>query len=1142
MRFLFILLCSVWGLTSNATITLNNIIVTASTCPNNGTATIFASSNQSGAALYYALGPGYTVWQNDSTFRSLASGNYTARVYDINSFDSLQVNFTIAGNYRVPAYYPTVTPALCNPLGGSIKGNADSLSGKLPFTWEIVSPQPRGPRSSDVFDSLPSGYYTLRLTDACANFQTRSFDLNNAQVVLVSNYPRIGADINGCSSDIRADITLNSTYSSLPLTLKITSKVGISIATMQAHPSSAGFNDFYLEQNLNISYGDTFNLCVTDFCGKTICGSYQIPPFSPRISFLNVVNACTPLAQLTLPSTIDSLKIIDSITGNLIYDGLYRPNVTNYLVPGHAYYIRVTDGCGHSSQQTITATTLNSSMPGCTYFSDCSSLIDSTASYSFRQLNFSNPINFTFLSGPAVASSTTPHFSYYHTLTYPITFNIPYQYFNIEGMPAGKYIYRISDTCGNVLTDSLIVTKVAGKNFSQYYKRTCNQINNLYISLFDRNNTCLYSNAYIKVNNLNNGATLLYNNSNSFSLQNVPAGTYVTTYSKSGSGFSLVPISSVYFKDTIVIPQQTNQLIKSITTILCHGAIYVDVVSNQNNGPTPFKYQIISGPQTFPFQNGSLFQLRQTGTYVARVVDSCNNSNVVQVTVDTAKLDTVFRGGNLCANNMVKLWSVSSPYISYKWQQPNGNVYYGDTLTIPWFSMNDTGYYQIQKVVYINGCRDTFYFRYYVGDKNIYYQDASVCSGTTYNIGNHQYSLPGIYTDTLISQTACDSIVVTNLSVLPLPTALITPHQNTACYPADTVFNFTASGGSYYSWNSGQTTSVIATSKFQPSYTYVVTVTNYVGCTDTDTAEMLVLRPQLSLPSPFAVCNNQNNILCPSDTSLMSYQWSTGDTSSCIIPRTAGSYRVQAVDNYGCTATSNLSVANFYSPRVTITVAPSTICPNGLSEICTRGNWTDYYWNSGERSDCIYTSSAGNYYVTVTDANNCTVESNHVAVTVLQPPPVTITVNGDTLTAYNAQIYQWILNGVNITSANYPTFIPTVSGNYQVRVTDANGCTSTSLPVVVTITGVPFIDGEYGVNVYPNPTNANCTISFKTDDDYPVFLKLSNALGVVIKDEYCGVVSGVFKKQLDLNQFPKGVYLLKLSIGQHEINKRIELF
>src|SRR6185436_12728708 len=107
-----------------------------------------------------------------------------------------------------------------------------------------------------------------------------------------------------------------------------------------------------------------------------------------------------------------------------------------------------------------------------------------------------------------------------------------------------------------------------------------------------------------------------------------------------------------------------------------------------------------------------------------------------------------------------------------------------------------------------------------------------------------------------------------------------------------------------------------------------------------------------------------------------------------------------------------------------------------------------YTWTSGGNSATENNLAAGNYSVTVTDANGCT---SLATVTIAEPTlltsstvPVDVLCNGGnsgsaTVTAGGGiapYSYSWTSGGTADTENNL------AAGNYSVTVTDANGCTS----------------------------------------------------------------------------------------------------
>jgi hypothetical protein len=96
---------------------------------------------------------------------------------------------------------------------------------------------------------------------------------------------------------------------------------------------------------------------------------------------------------------------------------------------------------------------------------------------------------------------------------------------------------------------------------------------------------------------------------------------------------------------------------------------------------------------------------------------------------------------------------------------PDGSFFNGDTLHIAPLTAADTGLYVITKYVNINGCVDTFQSTYTVTLNNITDLAAVVCTGETYSVGTSVYNATGLYTDSLVSATGCDSIVMLDLTV-----------------------------------------------------------------------------------------------------------------------------------------------------------------------------------------------------------------------------------------------------------------------------------------------------------------------------------------------------------------------------------------
>ena len=225
---------------------------------------------------------------------------------------------------------------------------------------------------------------------------------------------------------------------------------------------------------------------------------------------------------------------------------------------------------------------------------------------------------------------------------------------------------------------------------------------------------------------------------------------------------------------------------------------------------------------------------------------------------------------------------------------------------------------------------------------------------------------PGNYAVTVTYANGCTSVsstVVTNGSgfscditgnfVLPCsgqPTLLCAPPGNTS-----------------YLWSTGATTSCIIASA--PGV-YAVTVTNANGCTSSSAITVTQSYPlPCTITGDSTLCAGEPNLLCASP-GFVSYLWSTGATTSCIIAGMPGIYTVTATHANGCSSTSSITIADNPEPICSIT---SSLGPDaGQSTIlCAPLNAGSYLWSTGDTTRCITVDSAGSYSVTITNSNGC---------------------------------------------------------------------------------------------------------------------------------------------------------------------------
>ncbi|CAN5202908.1 hypothetical protein BH09BAC1_BH09BAC1_01730 [soil metagenome] len=801
-----------------ATITLQGVNTTRSTCANNGTITVYATSTPNPFLLYSIVaGPVTAPIQNSSTFFSLYAGTYTIRIYDSN-FDSIDAQATVAGNYQLPDLLPIdIDPTCSNSTDGIIIGNADSTKGLLPMRWEIISPFYQGPQPLDTFTNLSGGNYEIRMTDACNNYQTRTVVLNS-QGTGIGPYGGIPTVYKiGCDTIVITHMfVLYKEAARLPITLTINTSNGP--VTSQVYPevvdtiSSVPGVFLVTDTIVGLTYGSYAHVTLTDVCGSSTYSTLsQIAPFDFHYEYYAPGTGCSN--QLMADVVINShylypyyytamrspvIMTVMDVASNTIVDRDTCPQnqycsrlSISQQVGGRTYRITIVDGCGEIYQQNIVwPTPAPASVQVTPNGQGCR---DSTSAAYFNCFNFMSGTTITIHSGPSAVHSSKPGYEHNSTINYPQVYtNRRAGGIALRDLAAGTYTYTVADSCGQSVSGTFTVNAADLTDFNYEYsiKRGCLGVNTLYFNAHQQSVALWVKNA---------AGSYIYQRSNYQSgldsINSVVPGTYTLEIfygnSPAGGGVfdtTLVPAYQTCWvlHDTITVYPYDNSTFKSNTTIFCNGVTYVELNVDSTKGVPPYQYEISSGPQTYPLQNGNTFQISAFGTYVIRIRDACGNSNIQQITIASDTFPPIVKKGIMCPNGKVVLEGISSAYFSYVWRRPNGSTFAGDSLIINPLTVADTGVYHVAKYVHINGCIDTFTASYHITFTDSFPQSIKLCNGDTLFVGNIAHTTNGRFIDTLRSTAGCDSIVITNLTLLNQTTTI---KDTTICRGGQIVVN-----------------------------------------------------------------------------------------------------------------------------------------------------------------------------------------------------------------------------------------------------------------------------------------------------------------------------------------------------------------
>jgi hypothetical protein len=236
--------------------------------------------------------------------------------------------------------------------------------------------------------------------------------------------------------------------------------------------------------------------------------------------------------------------------------------------------------------------------------------------------------------------------------------------------------------------------------------------------------------------------------------------------------------------------------------------------------------------------------------------------------------------------------------------------------------------------------------------------------------------------------------------------------------------------------------------------------------------------------------------------------------------------------NGGSACAASLQILPRREAAIALSGAP-VFCEGESVTLDAGEGYLDYRWSSGDTLRRIVVRQSGTYSVERTQSiyPYCPVASDTVTVTVhpLPPKPV-ITRSGDTLTAPDAAGWQWLRDGVAIHGATARSFVVAIDGRYAVRVQSAFGCSATSDPLQVMITGLddPPVAG-LRIDVYPQPARDRITVRLSGAAALPLQLRLTDMLGREVLRRDMPREAGVQAISLDLSAHPQGAYLLRVT-------------
>lgn len=660
---------------------------------------------------------------------------------------------------------------------------------------------------------------------------------------------------------------------------------------------------------------------------------------------------------------------------------------------------------------------------------------------------------------------------------------------NRSGLPIGNYLVTIIDAHGCMEFDAVNITQpVAALNLTGVAS----------------NVPCFGGNAGSILQSVTGGTTpysFNWGDANTQNRLNIPAGNYAVTVTDA----RMCTTTATY---SITQPTALSAMVTSFSNVTCYGFSNGAIDISVNGGVTPYQYSWNDGINT---QNRANLA---PGNYSVTITDAhtctATVASVLTVTQPGAPLSTVTTTTDVTCfgigNGSISL-SVAGGTPAYYYQWAGGVTTQNRTNLSPGtytVSISDDYGCSISATATIQQPASPLNVTGVVNNVNCFGGNTgsitqTVTGGTTpytFNWGgvttpNRTNIAAGDYAVTVTDANGCST---TASYIVTQPTALqasVNSSVNVSCYGFNNgSINIGASGGVspyQFNWNDGTTTQ--NRTNLAPG-NYSVTITDVHSCTASLPA-LTITQPS----APLAVAASKSDVTCfgmgngsitlntSGGTPAYSYQWTGGVTTQNRTNLSPGTYSVTVTDVNSCTVSTSISIQQPVAALNVTGVTNHVSCFGGNTGSITQtvtGGTTPYAFNWGNVNTQNRTNiPAGNYAVTITDAQSCSATANY---SITQPSALTASVTASSnVTCYgfnNGSINIGVSGGVNPYQFSWSDGFNTQNrtglapANYTLTATDANACTTTvtknitqpaaALAVTTSVTDVSCFNGNSG--------------------------------------------------------------------------------
>jgi gliding motility-associated-like protein len=672
-----------------------SVITQESRCKESGRITV--TVNPAGTYSYQITsGPLTSVPSSSNTFNSLPAGNYVVTVSSGNC--SITVPSVVAGSYVEPGLLTATVKRIACPTGsGCITANQPT-GGRLPYRYAITAgPVTRPLQNNRDFCGLPAGNYTLQALDSCGVVRTTSYTMTYDTGTFVAYTYGYEMRFANCNDLIICPITgFNNTTSHSQLMVWYVKPNGDTLKVNQLE-SPVRCDTLVGEAH---TYG-TWKMLSFDSCGRKYESTFpHNPPATSPEYFGQTCNGFRLRLSNAWKYNLNvGYKVIRCSDNTVLYNVTQAPQTTFYsqyfdLDNSTCYRFEHWNECGDTVRYNYTTPAKPIFNISACEGTGCAVVGKSGIRVWQDYATGTKPTTFKIIDGPEGVGMTEVQTQFSSWVF-------------LRDLALGTYKVEGTDDCGNKDTISITLTKPLIRNTEITQTLNCSGGANVHVKIISNFNSCVYPGTdarnliFVSATNPNITSTNVATINPSATTMGVWEADFVNV--RAGN-FFIRTFSNGYgctWDTTIVINGYTPPVLSNVSGFISASGSG-NVTVSLSGGKAPFRYRIKRQATTIwsPWQSNTQFSNVTSGIYDINVEDACPNGSVTSFSFNPWKKSDVGINAPCPVVDSPLILTASPAYVgvSYEWYYGGRLVGTGPRLTIPRWTVSQTGQYILKQI------------------------------------------------------------------------------------------------------------------------------------------------------------------------------------------------------------------------------------------------------------------------------------------------------------------------------------------------------------------------------------------------------------------------------------------------------------